>query len=498
MPSSPLFSGNADSLFSQHNVDNDTHEELEMRGPATTTPIAINKHDEAALVSRLDRRLLCFAMLGNLVKTMDNTNINSAFISGMEQELDMHGVDFNWLTVLFMIGYLSMQIPSNMLLSRLRPSLYLPMMEIAWGVLTLGMACVPSIHMAYILRFFLGAFEAGFYPGIVFLVGTWYSRKELGKRNAWITMCGSLGGALTGLMQAGLLKWFDGTLGISGWRWMFVLDAALTFLLAIYGYKYLPDYPDNTLWLSQKERTLAVERLQREGHETKSGSLPTMALLRKVIANKFLYFFVPGWTLTHLAVGASHVLGIVAKKSGYDAITANLFTSPDLIISMLAGITNGFLSDYLGSRLMCILPQLAIATIAYSLLVIFVQPFGFLYFAFILMHASLAATAPVIMTWASEIIRENVEQRAISIAIMNTSSSAMYTWAPLVLWPVTDAPFYRTGFRAGFVFVIASAVCFAIIGWLVRKDPSRKPKEDDDIQREDDIPLLMAQEERLS
>lgn len=110
-----------------------------------------------------------------------------------------------------------MQIPSNMLLSRLRPSLYLPMMEIAWGVLTLGMACVPSIHMAYILRFFLGAFEAGFYPGIVFLVGTWYSRKELGKRNAWITMCGSLGGALTGLMQAGLLKWFDGTLGISGY-----------------------------------------------------------------------------------------------------------------------------------------------------------------------------------------------------------------------------------------------------------------------------------------
>lgn len=224
---------------------------------AITTPIAINKHDEAALVSRLDKRLLCFAMLGNLVKTMDSTNINSAFISGMEQDLDMHGVDYNWLTVLFMIGYLLMQIPSNMLLSRLRPSLYLPMMEIAWGILTLGMAFVPSVHMAYILRFFLGAFEAGFYPGIVFLVGSWYSRKELGKRNAWITMCGSLGGALTGLVQAGLLKWFDGFLGISGWRWLFVLDAALTFLLAVYGYKYLPDYPAthygsvkrNALWL---------------------------------------------------------------------------------------------------------------------------------------------------------------------------------------------------------------------------------------------------------
>lgn len=77
MPSTPLFSGDPNNLFSHHTIDNETHEELEMRAAAITTPIAINKHDEAALVSRLDKRLLCFAMLGNLVKTMDNTNIST-------------------------------------------------------------------------------------------------------------------------------------------------------------------------------------------------------------------------------------------------------------------------------------------------------------------------------------------------------------------------------------------------------------------------------------
>ena len=109
-----------------------------------------------------------------------------------------------------------MQIPSNMILSRFRPSRYLPLLEIIWCILTLSMACVQSVNAVYLLRFLLGAFEAGFYPGIVFLIGTWYSVKELGKRNAWITIFGSLGSALSGLIQAALLKIADGALGISG------------------------------------------------------------------------------------------------------------------------------------------------------------------------------------------------------------------------------------------------------------------------------------------
>ncbi|KAI9493578.1 major facilitator superfamily domain-containing protein [Zychaea mexicana] len=398
------------------------------------------EEEEKALVRRLDRRLLAFAMLGNLIKTMDNTNISNAYISGMEEDLSIEGKQYNWMTVLYMIGYLLMQIPSNMMLTRFRPSRYLPFLEIIWCILTLSMACVQSVTAIYILRLLLGAFEAGFLPGIYFLVGTWYPRKELGKRNAWITIFGSLGSALSGLIQAFLLKVADGVLGISAWRWLFLFDGTITFALAYFGYKCLPDYPSTTAWLSPKERELAALRLDREGRETKQSTAKPRQVLRSLLRNKYIYFLVVGWTTLYLGMGGAHVLGIVAKRVGYDAITANLFTSPDMLVSMLVGLGNGYLSDYLRTRLWCILPALGLSVIGFSLLAAFVQPFGLFYVAFIVMHAGLAAAAPVAMTWASEIMQETIELRAMAIAIMNTSSSSMYTWAPLVLWPVTGKP----------------------------------------------------------
>ena len=109
-----------------------------------------------------------------------------------------------------------MQIPSNMLLSKLRPSVYLPALELIWCILTLSMACVQSVNHIYVIRVLLGLFEAGFYPGIVFLIGTWYTKRELGKRMAMLTICGSLGNGISGVIQAAMLKTMDGYLGISG------------------------------------------------------------------------------------------------------------------------------------------------------------------------------------------------------------------------------------------------------------------------------------------
>ncbi|KAI7851961.1 major facilitator superfamily domain-containing protein [Circinella umbellata] len=399
--------------------------------------VAYSIEEEKQLVHKLDCRLLIFAMLGNLIKTMDNTNLSNAYISGMEEDLNIQGKQYNWMTVLFMIGYLIMQIPSNMILSRFRPSRYLPLLELIWCILTLSMACVQSVNAIYLLRFLLGAFEAGFYPGIVFLIGTWYSGKELGKRNAWITIFGSLGSALSGLIQAALLKFADGALGISGWRWLFLFDGLITFLLAYFGYKYLPDYPSTTHWLNSKEKEIAIMRLNREGRETKQNTWKSRHIFQSLVFDKYIYFLVFGWTMLHLSMGGAHVLGVIAKRVGYDAITANLFTSPDMAISMLAGLGNGYLSDYFQTRIGCIIPPLSISVIGFSLLAAFIQPFGIFYFAYIIMHAGLAATAPVAMTWASEIMQESIELRALAIAIMNTTSSSMYTWAPLVLWPVT-------------------------------------------------------------
>ncbi|KAG0963095.1 hypothetical protein G6F31_008014 [Rhizopus arrhizus] len=289
-----------------------------------------NRNEERELIHKLDKRLLLFAMFGNLVKALDNSNLASAYISGMEEELHVKGLEYNWMGILFMLGYLSMQLPSNILLSNMRPSKYLPTLELIWCLLTIAMSCVQSVQNVYFIRFLLGLAEAGFYPGIVFLVGTWYTKKELGKRLALLTICGSFGSGLSGVVQAIMLKTMDGIFGISGWRWMFLFDASITLVLAYFGYKYLPDYPHNTDWLTEREKWVASQRVQQQQQQNDShlsSQLTKMEKVKLLIKNKYLYAFIFGWSSIHTAMGASHVLGIVVKKLGHNAITANLLTT---------------------------------------------------------------------------------------------------------------------------------------------------------------------------
>ncbi|ORY98400.1 major facilitator superfamily domain-containing protein [Absidia repens] len=397
-----------------------------------------NLEEEQEYVRRLDKRLLAFAMFGNMVKALDNSNLGSAFISGMEEELKITGVQYNWMGVLFMVGYLSMQIPSNILLARCRPSFYLPFLESIWCLLTISMACVNSVKSVYAIRFCLGLAEAGFYPGIVFLLGTWYTKKELGKRMALLNLCGALGTGLSGVVQAVMLKTMDNVWGLSGWRWMFLFDALVTSILAWFGYNYLPDYPTTTSWLNKSEVAIAIQRGDGlDVRDIKKEHSSRWDKLRILTGNKYLYPFISGWASLHVALGGCHVLGIVAKKSGYDAVTANLLTTPDTLITMVVSLCNGFISDRLQSRIWCLLVPASFGLLGCLLLSAFVQPFGFLYFAFIVTHAGLGSTTSVVMTWASEIITSNIELRAMSIAAMNTFSSMMWTWTPLVLWPVT-------------------------------------------------------------
>ncbi|CEI90982.1 hypothetical protein RMCBS344292_05287 [Rhizopus microsporus] len=440
----------------------------------------VNRQDERELVHRLDKRLLLFAMFGNLVKSLDNSNLASAFISGMEEELNVQGVEYNWMGILFMVGYLSMQLPSNMLLSNTRPSRYLPALELIWCILTVAMACVQSVQNVYVIRFLLGLAEAGFYPGIVFLVSTWYTKKELGKRLALLTICGSFGNGLSGVVQAIMLKTMDGFFGISGWRWMFLFDASITLLLAYLGYKYLPDYPHNTEWLDKREKEVALcrsQQQQQQQQQQESLQLTRMEKIKLLVKNKYLYLFMFGWASIHVAMGAAQVLGIVIKKLGFDAITANILTTPDTLVTMVAGLCNGFISDRHRTRLWCIIIPAFVGLIGISMLSAFVQPFALLYMAFLITHAGLRSLTSVTMTWATETISSDMQVRAMAIAILNTSSSLTWTWTSLLLWPVTDAPYYHKGFTVGAILVILFILSMVSVYYMQLQDMKRPVKE---------------------
>lgn len=122
-----------------------------------------------------------------------------------------------------------------------------------------------------------------------------------------------------------------------------MFDASVTLLLAALGYHYLPDYPQNTTWLNQSESDLAVHRMGIDN--TTEGKRVTASnrieKIRSLLKNKYLYPFVISWASIHLSLGAAHVLGIVAKKVGFDAVTANLLTT---VSAVLLDICNALLT----------------------------------------------------------------------------------------------------------------------------------------------------------
>lgn len=175
-----------------------------------------------ALLRKVDLHLLPLLILTYLFNFLDRSNLAQAREGSLEEDLGMSGTDFNLATSIFFIGYLLMQLPSNLLITRVRPSLYLAGVTTIWGVVSTCNAATHKFSDLVVVRFFLGFVEAPFFPGVIFLMSSWYTRAELMRRMAWFYAGSSLANMFGGLIAAGVLGNLDGAQGIAGWRWLFV------------------------------------------------------------------------------------------------------------------------------------------------------------------------------------------------------------------------------------------------------------------------------------
>lgn len=131
-----------------------------------------------------------------------------------------------------------------------------------WAVVS-GLTAVSKNFTGLLLtRFFLGLTEAPYYPGAVYLLSIFYTRKEVATRIAILYTGNILATAFAGLIAAGIFYGLDDVSGLSGWRWLFILQGAVTFVIAIVGFFLLPDFPHDTKWLTPEERLLATNRME--------------------------------------------------------------------------------------------------------------------------------------------------------------------------------------------------------------------------------------------
>lgn len=207
------------------------------------------QEQESMLLKKIDLRLMPLLTLIYLLNYLDRANLAQARQGNLEKDLGMTGADYNLATSIFFVGYLFMQLPSNILITKVRPSIYLATVVTLWGVVSTCNAAAKNLTHLILVRFFLGEYsipicsssssssflltqlgligfaEAPFFPGAVYIMSCWYTRAELTRRVAWFYTGSSLASMFGGLIGYGVLKDLDGAAGLSGWVSRHALEA---------------------------------------------------------------------------------------------------------------------------------------------------------------------------------------------------------------------------------------------------------------------------------
>lgn len=459
--------------------------ELESRGSSFSLLSSIRSFfndPERVLVLKLDLLLLSWAFVAGLLKDMDQSATTAAYVSGMKESLSLYGNELVEFTTYFSIGYALFIVPSQLVQTRLRPSLWLPICEIIWGALTLATFAARNAQTVYALRFFLGVFEATSWPGIVNLIFNWYTPSELGKRLAIFGVSGVAGNMFLGIVQASLYKNLNGVHGLEGWQWLFVVSGIITMVWGAYGLLIIPDTPaiSKAIWLSESERALAASRMRDAGTTTQE-LIKGRALwdkLRKVFTHPIGYLFLIAylqfaWSQRANAYFLLYLKGLTdsAGEPLYSVYTVNLIPLGGYAISIVCNIGLNALSDWKGWRWQVAIGAAALQLVTTSVLSGWPGDRATIMAFYFLTYAT-AAWGYALLAWLAIILAKEPEARSVLVGLAVTLVYVGHATIPLGAWRVADSPRYPIGFPLAAAFAAGSIGIILSMVWYVRKNPS--------------------------
>ena len=217
---------------------------------------------ERATVKRITWRLMPLFCVMYLIAYIDRQNVSYAKLD-MVAALGLSEAAYGLGASLFFIGYFLFEAPANLILARVGARVWFTRIMLSWGLVTLALGFTQNAAMFYVLRFLLGAAEAGFFPGVLYVLTLWYPQAHRGRMVGLFMIASALANAV-GAAIGGLLLGMDGFLGLAGWQWVFLVTGAPAVLLAPYVLWRLPDGPEQARWLPQVEKTWLATTLAAE------------------------------------------------------------------------------------------------------------------------------------------------------------------------------------------------------------------------------------------
>ncbi|KAK5998874.1 putative transporter [Cladobotryum mycophilum] len=440
--------------------------------------------DEKKVLRKMDMRLIPMLALLYLLSFLDRGNIGNAKIEGLIEDLHMTPNQYNWCLTVFFFTYAAFEVPSNLLLKKLRPSRWLPLIMVCWGTVMTLMGIVKNYHGLLIARLFLGLTEAGLFPGVAYYLTMWYCRDEIQLRTALFFSTASIAGAFSGLLAFAISK-MDGVAGLAGWRWIFILEGIATVLVAVMAFFVLHDFPETANFLTEEEREFIVYRLKYQGQIFINDGVEQVHVAQ---AEEFRWEYIRQaftdwqiwvnilvyWGVVCPLYGISLFLPTIIKSLHYTSSKAQLMTVPIYVVAAILAVITAYLSDKAKKRSPFVIGFLFLMIVGYAMCISSSNP-KVVYGGVFLVAAGIYPAFPGVICWLSNNLSGSYKRSAgmaIQIGVGNLGGAMASNF-----YRQTDSPRYILGHALELGFITLGIVAAFILIFCYSKINRKRERE---------------------
>ncbi|TFK38868.1 high-affinity nicotinic acid transporter [Crucibulum laeve] len=454
-----------DSILEKNDIN---HVEASPSAVETAGP-TFDSERTGKLLRKMDWNLVPFLALLYLLSFLDRSNIGNARLAGLEEDLGMHGLDYNVALAVFFPWYVAAEIPSNIMMKRTSPSFWLCVMMVAWGTCMTLMGLVKNFTGLLIARMALGLAEGGLFPGVTWYITLWYRRHECGFRMAIFFSAATLAGAFGGLLARAISE-MDGVGGRPGWAWIFILEGIATIIVAGFAKWIINDSPESAKFLTSDERIEVRARLKQD-----------RTSLADEYASKYLFDALKDWKIyVHMLItigiytplySISLFLPTIVRNMGYTNEQSQLMSVPPYVVGCVATIAGGWAADRSQKRGVYMIGFCVVAIIGFVLLISTHQP-GVQYVGTFFVVSGIYPNVPMGVAWNGNNIG-GATKRAVGIA-MHVGFGNLGGVISGFAYRSTDAPRYFSGHGLLIATVSMSLVlCIFMTNYLARENARR-------------------------